>query len=137
MKNDQEYAPPTDRKVVETSIASNWLDDFGVVHSISKDAPHTLDAIKEHFELISCFTEDRKRCFVTYPDLAKSTDAETRRFLNEILPQRMLAQAFVSQSNMMRMGLTIFFKLNKYVIPFKVFAEVEDAKRWLVTYDIP
>ncbi len=122
---------PTDIKTFETSIATNWLDDNGWFCSISKNAPHTLEALKNHFEMVAEVLENRPTNFLVFPDFAQSIDSKSRRYLDEVIPKYTKKCAYVCYSDMMRIGINIFFRISKSVVPMKVFPTEEKAIAWL------
>ena len=126
------YSIPKNVEVIETKIASIWLDERGWLISISKDEDHNLQNMKSHFEVTKLLLGNRKTCFLTHPNLAKSVDAETRRYLNEVMPTQMIANAHVTNNTLMRIGLNIFFQVSKNKVPSKIFSTDEEAIEWLI-----
>lgn len=128
---------PINAHIVDTPLAQNWVDEFGIIYSISKDAPHSLENMVTHFEKLLELTEGKKLPFLVDPSLARPTTKKERQYLNEHLQTVMTCIAFVTTNAMMRIGINLYFRIRPQFMPMKMFSNEEDARQWLLRQHYP
>jgi hypothetical protein len=122
---------PTDRKIFRGEIADYWLDDNGVLVSVSKSPKRTVANIKGNIELVKRITNNRIAPLLIYLSPSPVPDKETRKFVNEQLPHLYKAMAMVSKPGLASVIMSFLFKFQSPPIPMKNFTDDEDAKEWL------
>ena len=123
---------PEDIEIIETPIAVNWLDEHGVICSISKSGNQSIDEFEEHFAELVKLGQNKKRPFLIDPTLARPLKIEERKYLNEKLTSIMSCAAFITENKMMKIGVNIYFRIRPTEIPMKMFSEFEEAQEWLL-----
>ncbi|HEU4719646.1 MAG TPA: STAS/SEC14 domain-containing protein, partial [Bacteroidia bacterium] len=58
--------PPTDRKTYEGEIATYWIDDDGILVSLSKSTLRTVENITGNIALVKSITGNRKLPLLIY-----------------------------------------------------------------------
>lgn len=124
-------AIPTDRPVVESDIATSWVDDDGFLVSRSKIATRTVANITANSELIQQLTGHKKVPLLIY--LAKSPipDKATRAFSTEQLPRVYTAMAMIAEPGLAQLIMRLLFALRPPPIPIRQFTNEHDARAWL------
>jgi len=123
--------PPTDRPIHEGEIATYWLDDDGILISLSKSPRRTVANITENIALVKRITNNRKVPLLIYLAPSPVPDKETRKFVNEQLPNVYKAMAMISKPGLATFIMNFLFKLKQPPIPMKNFTDEREAKEWL------
>lgn len=123
--------PPDNAKIYETPIGKLWFGEDGILYSISKPVPRTLENTKETFDMVENLVGNRKVCVLA--DIAKlqPMDKETREYVANITPKFFKAYAIISTSALGRMITNIFITLKPSSVPTKFFSNEQEAKKWL------
>jgi hypothetical protein len=103
--------PPADRPVYEGEIATYWLDDNGILVSLSKGPRRTVSNIKKNIDLVKEITNNRKVPLLIYLAPSPVPDKETRKFVAEQLPNVYKAMAMVSKPGLAAFIMNFLFKL--------------------------
>ena len=122
---------PTDREIFRGEIADYWLDDNGILVSVSKPPRRTVANIKGNIELVKRITNNRIVPLLIYLSPSPVPDKETRKFVNEQLPNLYKAMAMVSKPGLSSIIMSFLFKFQSPPIPIKNFAKEKDAREWL------
>lgn len=122
---------PKDREVFESEIATLWLDDDGILISLSKSPTRTIENIGKNVELIKQITHNKKVGVLVYLTKSKKPSKETRDFVKLKLPEIYKAMAIISNSGLGEFVMNFIFRLSKPSIPMKTFSNEIDAKNWL------
>src|SRR5437762_2773803 len=88
---------PTDRQIFEGEIASYWMDDDGILVSLSKPPMRTVANITENVALVKRITKDKRVPLLIYLSNSPIPDKETRKFSTEQLPNVYTAMAMISE----------------------------------------
>ncbi|WP_018613005.1 STAS/SEC14 domain-containing protein [Segetibacter koreensis] len=126
--------PPTDRQIFEGEIATYWLDDDGILISLSKSPRRTVGNITENIALVRQITNNKKVPLLIYLSNSPVPDKETRRFVTKELPNVYTAMAMVSKPGLASIIMNVLFKLKQPPIPMKNFTDDKQAKEWLKQY---
>ena len=128
--------PPDQKTVVyELSNSTLWMDEDGILWSVSKKAPpQTVEQAHKDMEKLRSLVGNKKVCLLA--DVTHSTEIsrEMREFAAAELPKIIKAIAMVSGSSLGKMFANIFFRLKTQPYPVKMFNHVEDARKWLLQY---
>jgi hypothetical protein len=125
---------PTDRQIFEGEIATYWIDDDGILVSLSKSPIRTVANIKENVALVKQITNNNKVPLLIYLSNSPIPDKETRKFSTEQLPNVYTAMAMISEPGLAKLIMNILFNLQRPPIPMRNFTNEEDAKEWLKQY---
>ncbi len=125
---------PTDRQIFEGEIATYWLDDDGILISVSKNPKRSVANITANIALVRSITDNKKVPMLIYLCNSPMPDKETRDFVTQELPNLYTAMAMVSKLGLASFIMTILFKFKPPVIPMKNFADAVEAKVWLKQY---
>ena len=126
--------PPTDRQIFEGEIATYWLDNDGILVSLSKSPRRTVANITENIALVRLITNKKKVPLLIYLSSSPIPDKETREFVARELPNVYSAMAMVSKGGLAKFIMNFLFKLKPPSIPMKNFNDDEEAKKWLKQY---
>jgi hypothetical protein len=125
---------PTDRQIFEGEIATYWIDDNGILVSLSKSPMRTVANITANIALVKRITKDKRVPLLIYLSNSPIPDKETRKLSTEQLPNVYTAMAMISEPGLAKFIMNILFKLQPPPIPMKNFADEKEAKEWLKQY---
>jgi len=122
---------PTDREIYEGEIATYWLDDNGILVSLSKSPKRTVESIKANVLLVKKITGNKKVPLLIYLSNSPVPDKETRKYSTEMLPEIYSAMAMVSKPGLAKFIMNLLFKFKQPPIPMKSFTDAKEANEWL------
>lgn len=125
---------PTDRPIYESAIQQSWIDDDGILVSLSKSVTRTVENVKGNYELVSKITNGKPIPVIVFLTNSKKPSKETRDYVNSVLPKMYKAMAIVSNSGVGEFVMNFLFRMSKPVIPMKVFRDEKSAREWLRNY---
>lgn len=125
---------PADRPVYEGEIATYWIDDDGILVSVSKPPRRTVDNIKRNMDLVLSITQNRKLPLLIYLCDSPVPNRETREFVNRALPNLYSAMAMISRPGLAAFIMKFLFRLRTAPIPMKSFTDDQPAREWLKQY---
>lgn len=125
---------PTDRQIFEGEIADYWMDDDGILVSLSKSPKRTVANITGNIALVKQITNNKKVPLLIYLCNSPIPDKETRKFASEQLPNMYTAMAMVSKPGLATLIMSVLFKFRTPPIPMKNFTDDKEAKEWLKQY---
>ena len=127
---------PATAKTHEIPGSTIWLDENGILFSISsKTPPQNVEEAKEALVMLQRYLgEGRKVCMLIDVTNTSETTREMRNFAAEELPKIVKAIALVSQSVLGKMLANLFFSLKSQPYPVKYFNNETDAQQWLKQY---
>lgn len=124
--------PPKNAKVYELKTSTMWLDEDGIVCSISKKIPpQTLEESKKGVVDFKKIVGDKKVCLLADVTHSTETTREVRDYAAIELPKLVKAVALISKSALGRMLANLFFSIKEQPYPVKMFENEQDAKKWL------
>jgi hypothetical protein len=122
---------PVNTKKLELPASTLWFDENGILCSVAKNVPQTVEESKETMKLLREFIGPDKACMLSDSTLSPPINKEMRDFAAEVLPQFIKAIAILSQSEVGKMVANLFFSLKKQPYPIRFFNSETDAKEWL------
>ena len=125
---------PTDRQIYEGEIATYWIDDQGILVSLSKSTRRTVANISENVALVKRITNNKRMPLLIYLSNSPVPDKETQKFSREQLPNIYTAMAMISEPGLAKFIMNLLFKFQSPPIPMKNFTDEEEAKEWLKQY---
>jgi hypothetical protein len=132
MKSDQKclLELPNNKEVVESPTAYLWIDNDGILNSIAKNVPRTIESVKESIAVIKKMIGDKKICFLADTSNTTYYTIEMREELNSKLNPLFKAIALVPCTQTGKMIGSILF-MRKELCPIKFFDNIEEARNWL------
>lgn len=126
---------PPNIKGIELPTATLWLDDEGILRSVSRKAPkQTLEQTRQNFQILKKYINNQKVCMLLdVTDTSQST-REVRDFAAQELPTFVKAIAMISRSALGKMLANLFFSLKSQPYPVKMFNDENEALQWLRQY---
>src|SRR6478752_7019492 len=100
---------PTDREIIEGEIATYWIDDDGVLVSLSKSVKRTVANISGNVALVKKITNNKKTPLLIYLANSPIPDKETRKFSAEQVPTIYSAMAMVSKPGLAQLVMKMVF----------------------------
>ena len=122
---------PTDREIFEGEIASYWLEDNGILVSISKSPRRTVANITNNIALVKRITGNKIPPLLIFLTNSPVPDSETRKFVNQQLPKLYKAMAMVSKPGLAKFIINFLFRFTNPPIPMKQFSDEKAARAWL------
>lgn len=125
---------PTDRQIFEGEIATYWVDDDGILISVSKSPKRTVANLTANVALVRQITGNKKIPMLIYLANSPVPDKETRKFSTEQLPKVYSAMAMIAEPGLAKFIMNILFKFQPPPIPMRNFSDEVEAKSWLIQY---
>jgi len=122
---------PTDRQIYQGEIADYWVEDDGILISVSKSPKRTVENIKGNIALVKRITNGKIVPLLIYLSPSPMPDKETRKFVNEQLPNLYKAMAMISKPGLASIIMRFLFKFQSPPIPMKSFTNADEARMWL------
>lgn len=121
---------------VKTTYNEIWIDSEGFL--VLKPVPGVeldLEEVKSCFEAYKSFGIGPNNKVLELIDARDgSMTAEARTYAAEHGRDYFIASAIISDSLAVRMVVNFFNTFYKHVVPFKMFANEEDARKWLRSF---
>ena len=124
---------PADKEIFEGEIADYYMED-GILVSLSKSPRRTVENIKGNIALVRRITGNKKIPLLIYLSSSPIPDKETRKYVNEQLPNVYSAMAMISKPGLSKFIMNFLFRLKPPPIPMKNFTDENEAKEWLKQY---
>jgi hypothetical protein len=128
--------PPDGSQLFEGELATYWLDNDGILYSLSKSPKRTVKNITENISLVKRITGNKPVPLLIYLSNSPVSDKETRKFSAEQLPNVYTAMAMVSQPGLAKFIMNMLFIVKPPPIPMKSFSDDKQAKEWLTQFCI-
>ena len=126
--------PPPDARIFVTELSTFWIDEDGILCTVSKNTERTLEKQKKTFELVKKVIGNKKVCLLAEITNLAPQDKETRDYVALETPKMFKATATISNSVLSRFIVKIFLTLKGQSIPTKMFDDEHKAKEWLKQY---
>lgn len=127
-------AIPTDRPIFQGDIATYWFEDDGILVSLSKSTPRTVETIANNVALVKRITNNTRAPLLIYLSRSPVPDRATRAFSTQQLPVVYGAMAMVSERGLSQLIMKMLFRFQQPPIPMKSFTDDETARVWLRQY---
>jgi len=128
---DKLILPPPGKEIFEGEIATYWLDNDGLLISVSKSPTRTVANITANVALVKQITSNKKVPLLIYLSKSGVPDKETRKFATKQLPEIYSAMAMVSKPGLAKFIMNLLFRLKPPPIPMKSFVNDKEARVWL------
>ena len=125
---------PQDRPIVEGEIASYWVEDDGILVSLSKSVKRTVENLSANVALVKQITQNKRAPLLIYLTNSPVPDRAAQRFSTEQLPIIYSAMAMVSEPGLASLIMAILFRFQQPPIPMKNFSDEQEARAWLRQY---
>ena len=116
---------PTDRPHFESEIATYWVEDDGILVSLSKDV---------NVALVKQITDHKRAPLLIYLTNSPVPDKATRQFSTAQLPTVYTAMAMIADRGLTKLIMNLLFRFQSPPIPMKNFTDVAEARAWLRQY---
>ena len=126
--------PPPNVKIHELPASTIWFDEHGILYSIAKNVPQTMDETKEAMVKLRGILQGKKVCMLSDNTDSAPINKEIRDYAAEVIPEVAKAIAIISNSSVGKMAANLFFLLKKQPYPVKFFNDEMEAKKWLMQY---
>jgi hypothetical protein len=131
-RNDCVLQPPVNKEIIDTKTSILWFDE-GILYSIAKKKPRTLEDIKDSIKTLKNIIGTKKVCLITDTTNTQAYSMEMREELTRELSKLFKAIAILPCSPVGEMiGAIIFMGQDK--VPSMMFDKVEEAKEWIGQY---
>lgn len=123
---------------IRTSISDIYIDNDGILHvEMLEGADVTLERAKENFRAIKQLLGNNKALILINTKAGFKFRSEARKYtaINEDTINR-VATAFVVNSFANKLIVNLYIKLNKPVVPTRMFLSEVNALKWLKTFFI-
>ena len=121
---------PKDKEIIESPTAHLWIDDDGILNSISKEGARTMAGVKETIRVIKEMTGGEKICYLADTSNATYYTIEMRNELSNNIHTSFKAVALVPCTETGKVMGSILF-MRKKPCPIKFFEDIDEAKAWL------
>jgi hypothetical protein len=125
---------PTDRQVTEGEIATYWIEDDGILVSLSKSIKRTVENITGNVALVKQITHNKPAPLLIYLANSPVPDKATQKLSTEQLPNIYKAMAMVSEPGLASFIMKLLFAFRPSPIPIKNFTDEKEARVWLRQY---
>lgn len=122
----------TDPKIHELKIASVFIDQEDIVHSVAKKVPFTLENTKEYVEFLKRLLKGKKAYMLSEHSQAGCFSDEARDYLKRESARLYRAIAIASRTPTGSVSGTIVTLLMPPTIPAKLFNNTQEAREWLM-----
>src|SRR3982751_1787684 len=116
--------PPKDRQIFAGEIATYWLEDNGILVSLSKSVMRTVENISGNVAFVKKITNNTPVPLLIYLANSPMPDKATRKLSAEQLPNIYKAMAMVSKPGLASFIMRLLFRLQSPPIPMKSFTDV-------------
>ncbi|HTR80993.1 MAG TPA: STAS/SEC14 domain-containing protein [Bacteroidota bacterium] len=123
--------PPDHVEVFEGEIATYWMDENGILNSLSKDPKRTVQNISENISLVKRITGNKQVPLLIYLCNSPVPDKATQKFSTEHLSDIYSAMAMVSRPGLAKLIMNLLFAFKPPPIPMKSFSNDREAREWL------
>jgi hypothetical protein len=125
---------PKNTKLYEHPMATFWFDDLGILYSVSKFGPRTIDLMDEYIAYVKALINNRPVCILTDISKAGSMDKKTREYTATQLEHVYKAMAILTDTLAGNMIGKVFLQLDSQPYPMAMFTDEKEAKEWLKQY---
>jgi|ERR1051326_1859063 hypothetical protein len=127
----QEFLIPADKQVYDMAFSISWIDGDGVLNSVTKNVPRTLEETKKHIRFVKEITHGKPICLIADVSHSGYMDRETREYARKEFPKVYKAMAFVTSSPLGKMISNILSGLTHPAMPVKTFTSEAAARKWI------
>jgi hypothetical protein len=122
---------PENEILYQHPMATFWFDNLGILHSVSKTGPRTMDLMDDYIGFVNTITKGQKVCILTDISKASPMDKATREYTAGQLLKVYKAMGIISDSPMGIAIGNIYLQLEDQPFPSRIFLTEKDAYDWL------
>lgn len=121
---------PAHVEIIDTPTSLLWFDEEGILYSIAKDVPRTIESIQEGITILQKRFGHKRVCLISDTTHTTPYNSQMRIELKQMSPYLFKAVALLSNSPMGKMlSASLFLKDN--IIPAKQFNNLAEAQHWI------
>ena len=124
--------PNDGTKIYEMPLSTFWIDKDGILHSISKNVPRTLDNTKQLMEFARAILHGNRAYMLADFSNAGSLERPARDYIKKEAKSFYNALAVVTKSSLVRLMGTFISILIPPTIPTRIFTSEKEARKWLL-----
>ncbi len=125
---------PKNNTLYEHQMATFWFDKDGILYSVSKGGPRTIELMDDYIAFVKTIINDAKVCIVTDISKASPMDKKTRDHSALELQKVYKAMAIIAQTRVGEMIGKVFLQLDEQPYPTAMFTDEEQAIKWVKQY---
>jgi hypothetical protein len=125
---------PGNVKLFEHPIGVLWFDDKGILHSVSRQHPRTIEVMDDYIQFIRNIVNGKKVCILTDISKASAMNKETRNHIGTRLDEVYKAMAILTNTPVGKFIGTSFMHLDHQPYPMAMFTNEQEAYAWLQNY---
>jgi hypothetical protein len=126
---------PGNAQLHETPISTHWLDESGILCTISKKVERTVEHYEKVMGLYRKLTKDNnKLCLLADSTNSMPMTHEVNKFVAAEMPKYIKAHAIISPLQLDGTQIQTFIKLSNIGFPVMKFHDEDKAKEWLKKY---
>lgn len=120
--------------LIETELSTYWVDDSGILYSVVKSVPFTIERMEVNFNEVAEITGNKRVCVLVDLTHAMPVERAARIYAAGKVMDYYKAMAFVSPSYFNRIIGNAFMAITGSPIPTRQFKTEEEAREWLAGY---
>jgi hypothetical protein len=122
---------PKNAEIINGPLGHSWFDASGVLNTVIRDTPVTLEKMKDSMALLTSLANGRKLCFMVDATYVHPQDQASKDYAWEELPKIFKAIAVISNSQLGKIVTNIFLKLKRPPVHVKLFLTEREAREWI------
>lgn len=125
---------PSNDHIVETALATVWLDEQGIVCILTKmKVSLTREHLSELFNAVRSFGNGKKvRILNQASNVSSAVSRDDVDFVMEEAKDLIDALAIIATSPLSRMVVNLLLRIRSFPFPMKLFSNERDARQWLI-----
>jgi len=123
---------PENVNLYEHTIGTLWFDANGILHSVSKTAPRSMEIMTEYVAYMKQILNNQRVFILSDISDAVAMDKATRDYMDTELGNLYKAMALVSHKAAGKMIGNVFMTLNTPNLPIRMFLNEKDGEVWLL-----
>jgi hypothetical protein len=128
---------PPGVKTLQMANSTIWFDDSGILYSRPSNGDYQIQSraeMEKEVELMKTFTGNKKVLMIAevHPKVEQAR-REDRDYISEQLENIIKALAIITPNAVSRMVTNLYFVFKPAPFPTKMFVNVIDAKKWLLS----
>jgi len=126
--------PPPGVEVYDTPILIFWIDAEGILCSIGKPVPHTLEPMKETVAILKKVLNGKIVCSLADNTHSQYVSKTVREYVAQEMPHLYKAVASISRSYLGKTIVNFYLVLKPPPFPMRMFNSEDQARNWLRQY---
>ncbi len=126
--------PEPGTEVIETELATYWINKNGILHSIVKPVVFTIENMEANFKRVAEITGNKRVCVVSDLTHALPVEKDARTYAAGVVGNYYKAMALITPSPFTRIIGNAFINLSHPPIPTQAFQNEAKSLQWLKDY---